>query len=381
MVTSLKIDEKKMGYRGSKSVLANNTVKEQRVDGSRGLKKNINISNNKSLRCTLVGCESNYPVKNPSKQLNKLFSTVSGAKKSLNPYFITGFTDAEGCFCVSIYKDDRYKTGWNIRSIFEIGLNKRDRLLLCQIQEFFGGIGSINPDKASDTLKFAVYNFKDITNIIIPHFRKYKLITQKAADFMLFEQIVELMSKRAHLNLNGLREIIDIKATMNLGIQEPIESEFNDINPVERVLIQTTNIPDPNWISGFASGEGNFDPGIKKQVNCKTGFQVYLRFRVSQHLRDTQLMKLLIKYFGAGRIEIKTDSRRCVTFVVSNFSDLTQIIIPFFKEYPIVGVKHLDYLDWCKIANLMTSRSHLTKEGLEKIRLIKDGMNTGRKRE
>jgi hypothetical protein len=33
-VTSHKIDEKKMGYRGSKSVLRTNIVNEQRVDGS-----------------------------------------------------------------------------------------------------------------------------------------------------------------------------------------------------------------------------------------------------------------------------------------------------------------------------------------------------------
>ena len=34
MVTSQEIDEKKMGYRGSKSILTSNIVKEQRVDGS-----------------------------------------------------------------------------------------------------------------------------------------------------------------------------------------------------------------------------------------------------------------------------------------------------------------------------------------------------------
>jgi LAGLIDADG endonuclease len=382
MVTSLKIDEKKMGYRGSKSVLVSNTktVKEQRVDGSWDLKKNINISNNKSLRCTLTGFERNYPVKNPSKQLNKLFfstmSTISGALQGLNPYFVTGFTDGEGCFCTSIYKDEKYKTGWHVRSFFEISLNKIDRLLLLQIQEFFGGIGIISPDKTNDTLNYSVNNLKDLTTIIIPHFKKYQLITQKAADFQIFEKIVEIMSTGGHLTLNGLQEIINLKASMNLGLTDIIKSEFSIIKPVERVIIQTTKIPDPNWISGFVNAEGNFDPGIKVQDNCKTGFQVYLRFRVTQHVRDTKLMELLIKYFGAGRIE---NSRQVVNFVVGNFSDLTQIIIPFFKKYPLVGIKQLDYLDWCKIANLMTLRSHLKPEGLEEIRILKAGMNTGRK--
>ena len=59
------MSENEMGYRGSKSVYINNTVKEQRVDGSCfGLYP--------KLRCTLMGGESRYPVKIPSKQINNI---------------------------------------------------------------------------------------------------------------------------------------------------------------------------------------------------------------------------------------------------------------------------------------------------------------------
>jgi hypothetical protein len=50
-----------------------------------------------------------------------------------------------------------------------------------------------------------------------------------------------------------------------------------------------------------------------------------------------------------------------------------------FNKYPIVGVKELDYLDWCKVAKLMNDERHFTVEGLELIRKIKSKMNTGRK--
>jgi hypothetical protein len=80
-VISHKIDENKMEYRGSKSVF-NNTVKEQRVDGSWFLAKIA-----RSLRCTLMGFERNYQIKILSKQLklNKrnLSSLVKNSK--LNP--------------------------------------------------------------------------------------------------------------------------------------------------------------------------------------------------------------------------------------------------------------------------------------------------------
>jgi hypothetical protein len=62
------MSENKMGYRGSKSELKFNSVKEQRVDGSWLLNKlAVPI---RSLRCTLMGFERNYQVKIPTKQLN-----------------------------------------------------------------------------------------------------------------------------------------------------------------------------------------------------------------------------------------------------------------------------------------------------------------------
>jgi len=84
----------------------------------------------------------------------------------------------------------------------------------------------------------------------------------------------------AHLTIEGLQEIINIKASKNLGISDIVKSEFSKINPVERAIIQTTNIPNPNWVSEFVSGEGNFYVGIRKK-NYKIGYQVYLRFRIT----------------------------------------------------------------------------------------------------
>lgn len=48
---------------------------------------------------------------------------------TLNPWIITGFTDAEGCFTVSIIPSNTHKNGYQIRSIFTINLNKKDLTL------------------------------------------------------------------------------------------------------------------------------------------------------------------------------------------------------------------------------------------------------------
>ena len=63
---------------------------------------------------------------------------------------------------------------------------------------------------------------------------------------------------------------------------------------------------------------------------------------------------------------------------MTRLSDIAEKIIPFFVEYPLVGVKALDLGDFYKVAAIMRTKGHLTKEGLEEIIKIKAGMNTGR---
>ena len=70
-----------------------------------------------------------------------------------------------------------------------------------------------------------------------------------AGGFLLFIKVVELLKNKAHLNLEGLHKIINIKASINLGIsstkQKELINEFKIITPVARPIIFTENIPDP----------------------------------------------------------------------------------------------------------------------------------------
>ena len=164
---------------------------------------------------------------------------------------------------------------------------------------------------------------------------------------------------------------------MNLGLSDFLKSEFLNFSTVKRPVINTENIPDNNWIAGFVSGEGNFDVRITQQLSNIIGTRVQLRFRISQHERDFKLMELLVKHLGSGTI-YKYPGKDAIVLTIVKFSDITNIIIPFFEKNPLQGVKILDYLDWCKIAQLMIGGSHLTIEGLNLIRIIKEGMNKGR---
>lgn len=63
---------------------------------------------------------------------------------------------------------------------------------------------------------------------------------------MLFKQIVELIINKDHLSLKGLHQIMNIKASINLGLTTFQKSEFYNVNPVFRPVICTLNILDPN---------------------------------------------------------------------------------------------------------------------------------------
>jgi hypothetical protein len=45
-----------------------------------------------------------------------------------------------------------------------------------------------------------------------------------------------------------------------------------------------------------------------------------------------------------------------------------------FTEYPVYGVKASDLADFRKVLEIMKTGGHLTLEGLEEIRKIKEGM-------
>lgn len=62
--------------------------------------------------------------------------------------------------------------------------------------------------------------------IILDHFDKYPLITQKLKDYELFKLAFELISQKEHLTPEGLRRLFAIKAYINQGVSEDLKTVF-----------------------------------------------------------------------------------------------------------------------------------------------------------
>jgi hypothetical protein len=316
-----------------------------------------------------------YPFTSPLLKTGKLKrggnnTHVRSVKESaLHPFYVSGFVDGEGAFSVSILKRAVYKTGWSISPVFTVSLHSRDAVLLKKIQSFFG-VGKITIRSKDGSVYFTVNSIKDLMEVIIPHFDKYPLSTEKQADYELFKQIVSIMYNKQHLNIEGLHKVLSFKASMNNGLTPVLIEHFPNINPSERPAIKTQERLDPHWVAGFVEAEGCFSISTIKSELYKTGYQIKLHFSVVQHSRDILLMKRIVEYFNCGAVYENTGH---VTFIVTKLSDIRDKIIPFFKEYSLQGFKLSDYEKFCKVAILMQEKAHLSIEGINKILGIKRG--------
>nr|YP_010218646.1 LAGLIDADG endonuclease [Morchella brunnea]UBU98509.1 LAGLIDADG endonuclease [Morchella brunnea] len=129
----------------------------------------------------------------------------------------------------------------------------------------------------------------------------------------------------------------------------------------------------------LSSREGERPPplSLRERGRYSIGFQVELTFSLTQHSRDTQLMKSLVEHLDCGRY-IERPDRFAGVFTVNKLKDIEEKIVPLFNQYPLQCVKSLDYADFKRVAEIIKDKGHLTASGLDQIRKIKSGMNSGR---
>ena len=287
-------------------------------------------------------------------------------------------------------EDHGKRTGYEVQLSYYIGLHIKDAELLLKIRSFFNGVGNIYYDYNKNIIHFIVKNSKEINDIIIPHFKKYPLNSQKQIDFLLFQSIFELINKKQHLSMDDFINILKLKIFHNKGLK-PEFIELLKINGINIKLEQESLISstkskrtknfiqeelNPYWIAGFVSGDGSFNVSISKS-KTKLGFTLAPSFSVNLHQREEDLITNLFKYFNCGTIT-KNEIAIKVQFRVRSLLPILNIILPFFSTYKIEGIKKLDFEDFFKIVQLIKNQEHLTEKGLNQIREIISNMNQRR---
>ena len=155
------------------------------------------------------------------------------------------------------------------------------------------------------------------------------------------------------LKEEGLQTIVNIKASLNLGLSELLKEAASPPNTiaVARIIKGTSAIPHPEWMAGFVSGDGCFTVKITKGRN-RVGLGAQIVFQIAQHIRDKELMKSFIAYFKCSHY-IQSSTTGLGYYKCTKFSDNYNIILPFFSQHPVQGIKAKDFLDWVKVAELI----------------------------
>lgn len=133
--------------------------------------------------------------------------------------------------------------GYNLSPKFVIGVHKVDVALLDRIQVYFG-VGKIYYGPGN-LVRFQVTSLEELTNVIIPFYDKYPLVSQKRADFLLFKEIIEIIRTKQHVTKSGFEKILNIKAALNTGNSEGLKEAFPAISPIARPTVVFNGIPDP----------------------------------------------------------------------------------------------------------------------------------------
>ena len=117
-------------------------------------------------------------------------SSADNQQERLNPWWIVGFVDGEGCFSVSRFKNHTCKSGYQTLYEFVVTQGESSRRVMEEIKNHFG-CGHVYINRRYDNhrehmLRYCVRRQDDLKNIIIPFFRKHKLQSAKRKQFEHF---------------------------------------------------------------------------------------------------------------------------------------------------------------------------------------------------
>jgi hypothetical protein len=96
-------------------------------------------------------------------------------------------------------------------------------------------VGILNTRKNKNITSFTLSKLNDLVNVIIPHFSKFQLQTQKRIDFNIWVKIVESLSNKEHLTSEGIIKNFSLKSALNKGLSKNIKS-IKNIEILERPL-------------------------------------------------------------------------------------------------------------------------------------------------
>lgn len=289
------------------------------------------------------------------KGVKKIFARYSSSSKGelykLDPYFVTGLTEAEGSFSIIKCRDARGKFGMTIMLRFKITMLVNEIALLKDVKAFFG-VGSIDIDEKRGAVNYIVRD-KISLDVIKKHFIKYPLRGTKFLDFNDFVQALELMEQNLHRSEEGVKLLVSLSEGMN-----SLRKDYSKMPPIHIIKGNSEFIPlDGNYINGFIAGDGCL------YLRTKSNFGS-MGIQISQHVNNSSLVREILDYFQSGlNVFSQAKGKKSVQITIGGKKIWNKIIYPHFLNYPMQGSKTLRLKKMLAIAKIIESGQHLKRVG------------------
>jgi hypothetical protein len=240
--------------------------------------------------------------------------------------WFVGFTEGDGCFSL---------TGKRGYLEFKITQSSHDAQVLFYIKKKLG-FGSVTvQDKQNKTHHFRVRDKKNLL-ILISIFNG-KFLTEKKQ--LQFKKWLVCFKERYGTNV--------------------------EFNPNYNFDFLTLN---SSWISGFTDAEGCFTVSAVERSPGYT--QIHVRFILSQK-GEKELLEKIALLLNGRLYFLKSYEGYNLVVTLSKLKK----VIHYFSKIPLRTKKHIGFLNWLKVYNLVQKKEHLTSEGLLKVKELISKIN------
>ncbi len=151
-----------------------------------------------------------------------------------------------------------------------------------------------------------------------------------------------------------------------------------------------TEVISPENISGFVVGEGCFYVEFGKDVKYKLQTRVRPSFIIEVVVDDLPVLNAIKEIIGCGTVynvdygryeayKVKKWKEH-VRYKVSNITDISTKLIPFFDHHPLFGKKLKAFKLFKAIVQKVLDKEHLDVNGLKKISELVDQLHSVNKR-
>ncbi len=154
-------------------------------------------------------------------------------------WYLSGFSDGEGSFNVSLRQRPDHKLQWQVVLTFNVAQRDVSNLLLLKKYLECGRL-----QKRSDGVHYLIVtNYIDLVEKVFPFFERFPFQSEsKIRNFKLFKQITVIVYSGEHLTRTGFMKIVELRERLNEGKGRKRKYEKDDVvKDFERILRDYTS--------------------------------------------------------------------------------------------------------------------------------------------